>query len=176
MSASCPLCVRLGPARRVRFISPLRPVWLFLELVLFQFLKVEQRDVRARRAADQLVQLDLQGLRIAVLGILNEEYHEKGGNGGTGVKGCPTPALKRRRVRVQRCSAGRRWTSLEGGNRGEHRCGPPKTLWGFERPHLDECVNEAEQSTVEIAQVPVTGVDTPEFSATRQPENDVIAA
>ena len=85
MSASCPLCVRLGPARRVRFISPLRPVWLFLELVLFQFLKVEQRDVRARRAADQLVQLDLQGLRIAVLGILNEEYHEKGGNGGTGV-------------------------------------------------------------------------------------------
>jgi len=41
---------------------------------------------------------------------------------------------------------------------------------------LDECVNEAEQSTVEIAQVPVTGVDTPEFSATRQPENDVIAA
>jgi hypothetical protein len=41
---------------------------------------------------------------------------------------------------------------------------------------LEECVDEAAQSAGDSAQVSAAGVDTPEFAATREAGNDVIAA
>nr|DAE47898.1 MAG TPA: hypothetical protein [Caudoviricetes sp.] len=39
------------------------------------------------------------------------------------VKGCSTPAIVRMNVSAPACVAGRRRTSLDGGNRGVPRCG-----------------------------------------------------
>src|SRR5215207_7757259 len=55
------------------------------ELVLFELFEIEQRGVRALGTADQLVELDLYGLRIAVLRVLNQEHHQECHDGGSGV-------------------------------------------------------------------------------------------
>src|SRR5262249_8508287 len=44
-----------------------------IQLVLLEFLEIEQRQVRALHCADELIQLDLDRLRVAVLGRLDEE-------------------------------------------------------------------------------------------------------
>src|SRR5690349_1083299 len=48
------------------------------KLVLLELFEIQQRDVSAGGAADELIQLHLDRLRIAVLRVLDEEHHEKG--------------------------------------------------------------------------------------------------
>ena len=43
----------------------------------FQFLKVKERVMRAFRYTDQLIEFDLYGVGVAILGILNQEHHEE---------------------------------------------------------------------------------------------------
>ena len=56
-----------------------------LELMLFEFFEIHEHVVRAGRDAQQLVELDLHGLGVAVLRALDEEHHEEGDDGGAGV-------------------------------------------------------------------------------------------
>src|SRR6266705_6419088 len=48
-----------------------------IQLLLFQLFKVQYCIVSVFCNSDQLVKLDLNSLSIAVLGILNEKYHEE---------------------------------------------------------------------------------------------------
>src|SRR2546421_8481383 len=56
-----------------------------LELLVFELLEVEQRIVRALGGADELVQLDLDRLGIAVLRVLDQKHHEKRDDGRRGI-------------------------------------------------------------------------------------------
>ncbi len=56
-----------------------------LQVFLLELFQIEQGEVRAVDAADQFIQLDLDGLRIAVLRVLDHEHHQKGNDGGAGV-------------------------------------------------------------------------------------------
>lgn len=61
---------------------------LAVELVEVFVAKVLKTDVRVTRTlggADQLVQLDLHGLAVAVLGVLNKEHHQEGDDGSAGI-------------------------------------------------------------------------------------------
>ena len=53
-----------------------------VELVLLELLQVQQRDVGALRDPEQLIQLDLQRLGVAILRVLNQEHHQEGDDGG----------------------------------------------------------------------------------------------
>src|SRR5687767_5399748 len=55
------------------------------ELFFLEILQVEQRVVRALRGTDQLVELELHRLGIAVLGVLDDEHHQERDNGRGGV-------------------------------------------------------------------------------------------
>src|ERR1051325_350545 len=55
------------------------------ELLILEVLEVEQRVVRALGRADQLVELDLDRLGVAVLRVLDEEHHEEGDDRGRSV-------------------------------------------------------------------------------------------
>lgn len=57
----------------------------FVEVFFFEFFKIEEGIVGAFDGADELVDLDVHGLGITVLGVLNEEHHEEGDDGGAGV-------------------------------------------------------------------------------------------
>ena len=47
------------------------------EICFFQPFEVEQRIVGAAHSANQFVEFELDGVAIAVLGILNQEYHQE---------------------------------------------------------------------------------------------------
>ena|SRR5439155_2706601 len=48
-----------------------------IQLLFFQLLKVQYCIVSVLCNPDQLIKLDLNSLSVAVLGILNEKYHEE---------------------------------------------------------------------------------------------------
>src|SRR5207244_5145478 len=48
-----------------------------IQLLLFQLFKVQYCIVSVLCNPDQLIKLDLNSLGVAVLGILNEKYHEE---------------------------------------------------------------------------------------------------
>lgn len=52
------------------FIALAKP----LEVCFFQLFEVEQRIVRAVHRANKFVDLELDGVAIAILGILNQKY------------------------------------------------------------------------------------------------------
>ena len=56
---------------RELFIADPKP----LEVCFFKPFKVEQCIVRAAHRANQFVELELDGVAIAILGILNQKYH-----------------------------------------------------------------------------------------------------
>ena len=56
-----------------------------VELLVLELLEVEQHVVPALREPDQLVELHLDRLRIAVLGVLDQEHHQESHDGGAGV-------------------------------------------------------------------------------------------
>ena len=56
-----------------------------LQVVGLQLLEIEQRVPRALGHADQLVELDLQRVGVAVLGVLDQEHHQEGDDGRAGV-------------------------------------------------------------------------------------------
>src|SRR6185503_21217964 len=56
-----------------------------VELLILELLEIQERVVRAARDAQQLVELHLHGLRIPVLGVLDQEDHEEGDDRGAGV-------------------------------------------------------------------------------------------
>jgi len=47
------------------------------EVCFFKPFQVKQRIVRAAHRANQLVEFELDGVAIAILGILNQEYHQE---------------------------------------------------------------------------------------------------
>jgi hypothetical protein len=55
------------------------------EFLFRQFFEIEERVVSALHGADQFVQLQLHGGAVSVLGVLDEEDHEKGDDGRPGV-------------------------------------------------------------------------------------------
>src|SRR4051812_27886929 len=56
-----------------------------VELLVFQFLEIEERIVSAFGEADELVELHLDRFRVAVLRALDQEHHEESDDGGAGV-------------------------------------------------------------------------------------------
>jgi hypothetical protein len=91
------------------------------------------------------------------------------------VKGCPMPALSRRCAKTRQSSAGRRRTSLEGGNRGEPRRGPGRLhsygdLTAGSRPGRGDL---ASQPDGDIARMLRGGAARPDFSMTHRRRNYV---
>src|SRR5579871_5745711 len=72
----------LGPRPR-RQLAIARPV--ALQVILLELFEIEQRVVRTLRRPDQLVELDLDRFRIAVLRVLDHEHHQESYDGGRGV-------------------------------------------------------------------------------------------
>src|SRR5688572_12874584 len=70
-------------ARRGRKPPVAAPV--LLEALVVDVLQVEQRVVRALGGADQLVELELDRLGVAVLRVLDQEHHQEGDDRGGGV-------------------------------------------------------------------------------------------
>ena len=56
-----------------------------IEFVLLQLLQVQQRIMCTVNGTDELIQLDLQRLGIAILCILNQKHHQERDNRGPGV-------------------------------------------------------------------------------------------
>src|ERR1044072_7982587 len=71
---------RAGPAAGRGVVAPVAR-----ELLILEVLEIEQRVVRALGRADQLVELDLHRLGVAVLRVLDEEHHEEGDDRGRSV-------------------------------------------------------------------------------------------
>jgi hypothetical protein len=61
------------------------PSKYLVEFTLFKLFEIQQGVVGARRRAQQLVQLHLNGFGIAVLGSLNEEDHQEGDDRGASI-------------------------------------------------------------------------------------------
>src|SRR5688500_12375347 len=56
-----------------------------VELLLLQIFQIEQGVVRAFGDANEFVQLDLERLGVAILGVLDQEDHEKRDDRGAGI-------------------------------------------------------------------------------------------
>lgn len=56
-----------------------------LEMLIVELLQIEQRGMRSFRYADQLIELDLHGLAVAILCILNQEHHQESHDRGARV-------------------------------------------------------------------------------------------
>jgi len=52
------------------------------EFVVAHILDINKHITRRPDSADELVELEVDGARVAVLGVLDEEDHEEGENGG----------------------------------------------------------------------------------------------
>ena len=72
--------------RAFRFFSQLFEFRLeLLQVVIGKFFEVDQFISRGPESADQFVELEMNGLRVAILGVLNQEDHQEGDDGGAGV-------------------------------------------------------------------------------------------
>src|SRR5882672_3505761 len=56
-----------------------------IEVTLLEFLEVKQLVAGMTDGTNQLVQLDLNGLGVAVLGALNQEHHQEGDDRCAGI-------------------------------------------------------------------------------------------
>ena len=56
-----------------------------VERVVGAILKIDEFVARGVDAPEDLVELEVQGARVAVLSVLHQEHHEKGDDGGAGV-------------------------------------------------------------------------------------------
>jgi hypothetical protein len=72
--------MRSGAFRKLQVVGP-QP----LQLLLGHLPEIEHRVVCSPRGPDQLVQLDLYGCPVAVLGVLDQEDHEEGQDRRAGV-------------------------------------------------------------------------------------------
>ena len=86
---------------RQPFIACLDPI----EFPFREFFNVEQGVVRLAVRPDQFVQLELQCLGVAVLGILDEEHHQKGDDGGGSID-YELPGITESKERASHCPAG----------------------------------------------------------------------
>ena len=64
---------RFARCARERFVACAKP----LEVRFFKAFEVEQGIVRAAHRANQFVEFELDCVAIAVLGILNQKYHQE---------------------------------------------------------------------------------------------------
>ena len=56
-----------------------------IEFFVGEMFDVDHLILRGGDGVDELVQLEIDGAGVPVLGVLNEEHHEKGDDGGAGV-------------------------------------------------------------------------------------------
>src|SRR5436190_23728165 len=65
-----------------RFFPDLREFLLeLLQVVIREFFKIDQLVSRGSESADQFVELEMNGLRVAILSVLNQEDHQEGDDG-----------------------------------------------------------------------------------------------
>jgi hypothetical protein len=108
-------------------LKPAKSDELPLQVVEFFFrhlLEIDQTIARAFDAADQLVELEMNGLRVAVLRVLDKKNHEKGHDCHAGVDD------ELPRVRVVEQGAGR-GPGDDGRERGYECPGEPTSAASF---------------------------------------------
>src|ERR1051325_5517997 len=72
-----------------------------LEIVIGELFQIDELIARAFDRADQLVQLEMLGFRVTVLGVLNQEHHQKCNDSRAGIDN------KLPSVRKLKCWSGR---------------------------------------------------------------------
>eukprot|EP01036_Dinobryon_divergens_P040135 gene40134-53026_t len=95
-----------------------------IQAVLLQLFQVQQGVVGAFGGADQLVDLDLQGLGVAVLRVLDQEHHEEGDDGGAGVDH-QLPSVRKAEHRPADSPKGHYGDRCQKGQRAAKGCGNP---------------------------------------------------
>ena len=72
--------------RGFRILSNLRKfLFEFFHLVIGEIFQIDQFVSRGFEGANQFVELKVDGLCVAVLGVLNQEDHQEGNDGGSGI-------------------------------------------------------------------------------------------